>query len=76
MMKPMVKVREPDALLVEEREPNPINQDLPFRGSHKAHRIAITNDYMVYLKEHEFDVNEDIDPTNFQETITSPNYLE
>ena len=40
-------------------------EEIPLRWSHKFCGPTIFNDYLVYLLEHEFDVNEDIDPIAF-----------
>ena len=36
------------------------------------HRPAISDDYIVYLQEHEYDVGDVSDPTTYKEAIVSP----
>ena len=40
-------------------------EEMPMMRSQKAHRSTISNDYLVYLQEHEYNVVDDIDPINF-----------
>ena len=35
-------------------------------------RVAISDDYIVYLQEHEYDVGDVSDPTTYKESIVSP----
>ena len=37
-----------------------------------AHRPAISDDYIVYLQEHEYDVGDVSNPTTYKEAIVSP----
>ena len=37
--------------------------DIPLRRSEKARRLAISDDYIAYLQEHEYDVGDVSDPT-------------
>ena len=46
--------------------------DIPLRRLERAHRPAILDDYIVYLKEHEYDVGDVSDPTTYKEVIVSP----
>ena len=46
--------------------------NIPLRRSERAHRLAISNDYNVYLEEHEYDVGDVSDPTTYKEAIVSP----
>ena len=46
--------------------------DIPLRWSKRVHRPAISNDYIVYLQEHEYDVGDVSDPTAYKEAIISP----
>ena len=71
-----MEVRELYALLVKEREPSPINKEVPLRRFQRAYRLAIINDYLVHFLDYEFDINKDIDPKNFEEAISRPNSLE
>ena len=44
------------------------------RRSHRTHRPAISDDYVVYLQEHEFSVGLSIDSTTFQEVTDGPQF--
>ena len=46
--------------------------DIPLRRSKRARRSAISNDYIVYLQEHRYDVGDVSDPTTYKEAIVSP----
>ena len=46
--------------------------DIPLRRSEKARRPAISDDYIVYLQEHEYDVGDVSDLTTYKEAIVSP----
>ena len=46
--------------------------DIPFRRSERARRSAISDGYIVYLKEHEYDVGDVSDPTTYKGAIISP----
>ena len=46
--------------------------DIPLRRSERACRLAISDDYIVYLQEHEYDVGDVSDPTTYKESIVSP----
>ena len=46
--------------------------DIPLRRSERAHRSAISDDYIVYLHEHEYDVGDVSNPTTYKEAIVSP----
>ena len=43
--------------------------DVPFRRSERARRPAISDDYIVYLQEHEYDVGDVSDLTTYKEAI-------
>ena len=45
--------------------------DIPLRRSESACRPAISNDYIVYLQEHEYDVGDVSYPTTYKEAIVS-----
>ena len=42
------------------------------RKSEKAHRPVISDDYIVHLQEHEYDVGNVSYPTTYKEAIISP----
>ena len=42
-----------------------LTNEIPLRISHSVHKSTISIDYMVYMQEHEFDVNDESDPINF-----------
>ena len=46
--------------------------DIPLRRSERACRPIISNDYIVYLQEHEYDVGDVSNPTTYKEAIVSP----
>ena len=45
--------------------------DIPLRRSERR-RPAISNDYIFYLQEHEYDMGNVSDPTTYKEVIVSP----
>ncbi|KAH9669148.1 retrovirus-related pol polyprotein from transposon TNT 1-94-like protein [Citrus sinensis] len=44
--------------------------DVPLRRSERIRRPAISDDYVVYLQEHDFDADSSYDPITFQEAIS------
>ena len=46
--------------------------DIPLRRSERARRLVISDDYIVYLQEHEYDVADVSDSTTYKEAIVSP----
>ena len=46
--------------------------DIPLRRSERACRPVISDDYIVYMQEHEYDVGDVSDPTTYKEAIVSP----
>ena len=42
------------------------------RRSERVHRLTISDDHIVYLQEHEYDIGDTSDPTTYKEAITSP----
>ena len=46
--------------------------DIPLRTSERARRPAISNDYFVYLQEHEYGVGDVSDATTYKDAIVSP----
>ena len=46
--------------------------DIPLRRTERVCRLAILDDYIVYLQEHEYDVGDVLDPTTYKEAIVSP----
>ena len=46
--------------------------DIPLRSSKRECRPSISDDYIVYLQEHEYDVGDVSDPTTCKEVIGSP----
>ncbi|KAL6333654.1 hypothetical protein AAG906_028839 [Vitis piasezkii] len=47
---------------------------IPLRISKRVRRPAISNDYMIYLQEHEYDGYDAFDPVTYQETIHCPQF--
>ena len=46
--------------------------DIPLRRLKRARRLAISDDYIVYLQEYEYDVGDESDSTTYKEAIVSP----
>ena len=46
--------------------------NIPLRRLERAYRPAISDDYIVYLQEHEYDVGDVSDPTTYKEAIIGP----
>ena len=46
--------------------------DIPLRRLERACRPAISDEYIVYLQEHEYDVGDVSYPTTYKEAIVSP----
>ena len=40
--------------------------DIPLKRSRRARRPVISDDYIVYLQEHEYDVGDVLDPTTYK----------
>ena len=59
---------------IEEVNPEAPNivMEIPLRRLERACRPTILDDYIIYLKEHEYDVGDVSDPTTYKETIISP----
>ena len=52
---------------------------IPLRRSQRVRRAAISNDYMIYLQEHEYDGYDASDPITYQEgsnSLSSIHFLE
>ena len=49
-----------------------VAMDIPLRRSERAHKPIISDNYIVYLQEHEYDVGDVSDPTTYKEAIVSP----
>ncbi|KAH9735468.1 Integrase catalytic domain-containing protein [Citrus sinensis] len=62
-----------DPELHHDMEPMTIEDDITnvqLRRSERIKRLAILNDYVVYLQEHDFDADSSSDPITFQEAIS------
>ena len=46
--------------------------DILLRRSERVRRPAISNDYIIYLQEHEYDVGNESNPTTYKKVIVSP----
>ena len=44
--------------------------DIPLKRSRRARRPVISDDYIVYLQEHEYDVGDVLDPTTYKVQLT------
>ena len=49
-----------------------VAMDIPLRKSERARRPAISDDYFVYLQEHEYGVGDVSDETTYKDAIVSP----
>ncbi|RVW78353.1 Retrovirus-related Pol polyprotein from transposon TNT 1-94 [Vitis vinifera] len=49
--------------------------EVPLRRSQRVRRPAISDDYMVYLQEHEYDGYDAFDPVTYQEAIHCPQFI-
>ena len=49
-----------------------VAMDIPLKRSERTHRPAISNDYSVYLWEHEYDVNDVSYLITYKEAIVNP----
>ena len=65
-------VVEPAPPVVDEIQDH-IVADVPLRKSERTRRPAISDDYVVYLQEHEFDITLDSDPISFDQASNDPN---
>ena len=52
--------------------------DIPLRRLERARRLAISDDYILYLQEHEYDMGDASNLTTYKEVIVSPqsNFLD
>ena len=46
--------------------------DIPLRRSERTRRPVISDDYIIYLQEQEYEVSDVSDPTTNKEAIISP----
>ena len=55
---------------------NPVDpdvvMDIPLMRSKRARRPVISDDYIIYLQEHEYDVGDVSNPNTYKEAIVSP----
>ena len=49
-----------------------VAMDIPLRRLERVCKPAISDDYIVYLQEHEYDVGDVSDPTTYKEAIINP----
>ena len=49
-----------------------VAMDIPLRRLERAHVPIISDDYIAYLKEHEYEVGDVSDSTTYKEAIVSP----
>ena len=49
-----------------------VAMDIPLRRLERVRKPAISNDYIVYVQEHEYDVGVVSNPTTYKEAIVSP----
>ena len=69
-------VATPNNELIDEVDPEALDvvMDIPLRKSKRVNRPTISDDYTIYLQEHEYNVGEVLDPTTYREAIISPQY--
>ena len=46
--------------------------NIPLTRLERARRLAISNDYIIFLQENEYDVGDVSDPTTYKEAIVGP----
>ena len=46
--------------------------DIPLRRSERSRRPTISDDYIIYFQEHEYDAGDVLDSTTYKEAIASP----
>ena len=63
-----VDPRAPDVDIVD----RDVVMNIPLRRSKRARRPIISNDYIVYFQDHEYDVGDVLDLTTYKEAIVSP----
>ena len=63
-----------DDELIEDVDPVALDvaTDIPLKRLERACKLTISNDYIVYLEEHEDDVGDVSDSTTYKEAIISP----
>ncbi|GAB2276585.1 hypothetical protein Dimus_039199 [Dionaea muscipula] len=66
-----IAVEEPLSM-IEETPQQPQGEE-PLRRSTRERRRVISNDYVVYLQEHEFDIRLEDDPSSVNQVKLSPN---
>ncbi|KAL5555215.1 hypothetical protein UlMin_037451 [Ulmus minor] len=64
-------VEEPSSIQVDESQQP--QDEVPIRRSTRERRKEISNDYVIYLHEHEFDMGLEDDPTSFNQVKLCPN---
>jgi len=57
--------------VVDEQVHDDVVEEISLRRSQRVRRSSISDDYLVYLQEHEYDLNNVDDPTTFEEAISS-----
>jgi len=57
--------------VVDEQVHVDVVEEISLRRSQRVRMSSIPNDYLVYLQEHEYDLNNVDDPTTFEEAISS-----
>jgi len=67
----LIVEQEPEQIQDQNVEQNDVAEVVPLRRSQRARKSTISNDFLVYLQEHEFDLH-DNDPITFNEAISCP----
>jgi len=57
--------------VVDEQVHDDVVEEISLRRSQRVRRSSISDDYLVYLQEHEYDLNNVDDPTTFEEAISN-----
>jgi len=68
---PLVIEQEPEHIQDQNVDQDDVAEVFPLRRSQRARKSTISNDFLVYLQEHEFDLH-DNDPITFNEAVSCP----
>ena len=68
---PLIIEQEPEHIQDQNVDQDDVAEVFPLRRSQRARKSTISNDFLVYLQEHEFDLH-DNDPITFNEVVSCP----
>ena len=57
---------------VAQETPDVVVEDAPLKRLERVRRSTISDDYIIYLQEHEYDIGDTSDPTTYKEAIIGP----